>query len=303
MTIYFQQRTLAKSVNCTGVGLHSGKPANLTLHPAPLNHGIKFKRVDLQNQPCVPAHFSRVVDTSLATVIGSEGCIVSTIEHLMASFAGLSIDNVLVEVDTYELPFMDGSSGPFTELIHSAGIVELNGPRHYFLIKSPIELSQDDKSVVIMPAPEFKISFTIEYDHPLIGTQSCSYDINEQIFTEEICRARTFGFLHEYEYMKRYGLARGASLENVVVVDKDGVVNEGGLRYPDEFVRHKVLDCVGDISLLGLPLLGHVIANKSGHALNHAILEQFLSKKKYWETRAAHELYHTPLDSSKQVAV
>ena len=278
--MYFKQRTIATPVNCSGVGVHSGKKVNLTIKPAPCNHGIKFIRTDLLDCPGISAHFNMVVDTSLATVIGYEGFIVSTIEHLMASFAGLSIDNALVEIDAYEMPIMDGSAGPFTSLIKSAGIQDQDAPRYFFVVKEPIEIKKDGKMVGIYPCSSYKITCTIEYDHPLIKKQSYSVDMSDHVFEHEISRARTFGFVHEYEYLKRYGLARGVSLENVIAIDNEDVVNEEGLRYKDEFVRHKILDCIGDFSLLGMPILGHVVASKSGHAFNHAFLKKFLCSKR-----------------------
>ena len=278
------QQTINMPVTCSGVGVHSGKTVHLTIKPAPVNHGIRFVRTDLPGQPGVTAHFNNVVDTSLATVIGAEGCIVSTIEHLMAGLTGMSIDNATVEVDAYELPIMDGSAGPFTRLIKSAGTLSQEGSKCYFKVNEPISLSENGKSVTIYPADEFRITCTIAYDHPLIGTQTCDFVIGRDIFEKEICSARTFGFLHEVEMMKRYGLARGGSLDNAVVIDGDHVLNEGGLRYPDEFVRHKALDCIGDFSLIGMPIMGHVVANKSGHAFNHAFLEKFFNEKRSWDT-------------------
>lgn len=282
--MYYLQRTVAKPVNCSGVGVHSGKKVNLTIKPAPPNHGIKFIRTDLLDCPVISAHFNMVVDTSLATVIGFEGFIVSTIEHLMASFAGLSIDNALVEIDSYEMPIMDGSAYPFTSLIKESGIKELDTPRYFFVIKEPIELKKDEKMVGVYPCSTYKITCTIEFDHPLIGTQSYSVDVSDHIWESEISKARTFGFLHEYEYLKKYGLARGVTLENVIAIDDKDVINEGGLRYRDEFVRHKILDCIGDFSLLGMPILGHVVAEKSGHAFNHSFLKKIFAEKESWET-------------------
>lgn len=295
--MYFQQRTVAKPVNCSGVGIHSGKEVNLTIKPAPPNHGIKFIRTDLLNCPVISAHFNMVVDTSLATVIGIEGFIVSTIEHLMASFAGLSIDNALVEIDSYEMPIMDGSAGPFTSLIKESGIKELDTPRYFFVIKEPIELKKDGKMVAIYPSSTYKITCTIEYDHPLINRQSYSVDVSDLVWENEISRARTFGFLHEYEYLKKYGLARGVTLENVIAIDDKNVINESGLRYQDEFVRHKILDCIGDFSLLGMPILGHVVAEKSGHAFNHSFLKKVFSEKESWETRTVTDIKVSSLDS------
>jgi UDP-3-O-[3-hydroxymyristoyl] N-acetylglucosamine deacetylase len=283
--MHFHQRTIAKPANCTGVGIHSGKKVNLTIKPAPPNHGIKFIRKDLLDCPVISAHFNMVVDTSLATVIGYEGFIVSTIEHLMASFAGLSIDNALVEVDNYEMPIMDGSAGPFTSMIKSAGIRELDAPRYFFVVKEPIELVEDGKMVGIYPCSTYKITCTIEYDHPLINQQSYSVEVSDHVWEQDISKARTFGFLHEYEYLKRYGLARGVTLDNVIAINDKDVINEGGLRYQDEFVRHKILDCIGDFSLLGMPILGHVVAKKAGHAFNHSFLKKFFAEKESWETR------------------
>ena len=284
MAIPTHQRTLDHEVSCSGIGLHSGKEVHLALKPAPINHGIKFVRKDLPDNPTIPARFNCVVDTSLATVIGLDGAIVSTIEHLMACLAGLSVDNVVVELDSYEVPVMDGSAGPFTRMILEAGIREQNAERHFFVLKKPIELKQDGKFVGIYPDTTFKITCNIEFEHRLIRKQSCSIEVVDHIFEREISSARTFGFLHEVEYMKRYGLARGGSLDNAVVIDKSEILNEGGLRYQDEFVRHKLLDCIGDFSLLGMPILGHIVTKKSGHAFNHAFLEKFFNKKTCWQT-------------------
>ncbi len=278
------QQTINTPVSCSGIGVHSGKIVNLTIKPAPVNHGIRFVRTDLVGHPGVTAHFNNVVDTSLATVIGAEGCIVSTVEHLIAGEAGMSIDNAIVEVDAYELPIMDGSAGPFTTLIKSAGTLRQEGAKCFFKVNHPISLTDNGKSVTVYPADEFRITCTIAYDHPLIGTQTCNFVIDRETFEKEIAAARTFGFLHEVELMKRYGLARGGTLDNAVVIDGDRVLNEGGLRYPDEFVRHKVLDCIGDFSLIGMPIMGHVVASKSGHAFNHAFLEKFFEEKGSWDT-------------------
>ena len=277
-------------MNCSGVGVHSGKKVNLTIKPAPPNHGIKFIRTDLLDCPVISAHFNMVVDTSLATVIGFEGFIVSTIEHLMASFAGLSIDNALVEIDSYEMPIMDGSAYPFTSLIKASGIKELDTPRYFFVIKEPIELKQDGKMVGVYPCSTYKITCTIEFNHPLINTQSYSVDVSDHIWESEISKARTFGFLHEYEYLKKHGLARGVTLENVIAIDDKDVINESGLRYRDEFVRHKILDCIGDFSLLGMPILGHVVAAKSGHAFNHSFLKKIFAEKESWETGTINDI-------------
>jgi UDP-3-O-[3-hydroxymyristoyl] N-acetylglucosamine deacetylase len=303
MTLYINQRTLAGSVTCSGVGVHSGKQVNLTIRPAPINHGIKFYRIDLPGTPCVSAHFNRVVDTSLATVIGEEGCIISTIEHLMAAFSGLSIDNAIVEVDSYELPILDGSAGPFATLILKAGIIEQNGPRCFFVIKRAIELHENGKFVCIYPADEFKITYTIEYQNQLINTQTASFEINDVCFKKEIASARTFGFLHEFEYLKRFGLAKGGSLDNAIVINNDDVMNPDGLRFENEFVRHKILDCIGDFSLLGMPMLGHIILKKSGHKFNHAFLEKFFAEKGSWDTTSISSSISDEQLQTRKVAV
>ncbi len=279
------QRTLGRKVSCLGVGLHSGKRVKLTLKPAPVNHGIKFVRKDLPDKPVIPARFNRVVDTSLATVIGMDGVIVSTIEHLMACLAGLSVDNVIVELDSYEVPVMDGSAGPFTRMVMEAGIREQEALRHFFVLKEPIELEYDDKFVGAYPAETFKITCKIDFEHPLIRKQSLSIEVLDHIFDREVSAARTFGFLHEVEYMKNFGLARGGSLDNAVVIDETKVLNREGLRYRDEFVRHKLLDCIGDFSLLGMPILAHIVTRKSGHAFNHAFLKSFFNCKTSWQTK------------------
>lgn len=277
------QRTLAKQVSCSGVGVHSGKNVNLTIKPAPANHGIKFLRTDLPASPEIPALFKNVVDTSLATVIGHEGVIVSTIEHLMACLAGLSIENALIELDNYEMPILDGSAGLFTKMIKEAGIKELQEPRYFFVVKKTIEIKEEDKSVTAYPASSLQITCTIDFPHPLIQKQSFSLELTDKTFEKEISRARTFGFLHEIEYLKRYGLARGATLESGVAIDQDKVLNKEGLRFKDEFVRHKILDCIGDFSLLGMPILAHIVTHKSGHAFNHAFLKAFFEQKESWE--------------------
>jgi UDP-3-O-[3-hydroxymyristoyl] N-acetylglucosamine deacetylase len=279
-----QQRTIAKTLDCSGIGIHSGKTVNLTIHPAPANHGIKFKRTDLQDCPSISTHFNMVVDTSLATVIGYNGFIISTIEHLMACFFGLGVDNALVEIDSYEMPIMDGSAGPFADLILEGGIVDLKAPRCFFVVKEPIELADGHKFVGLYPDSEMKITYAIDYPHPLIGKQTYSLNLTEKAFVEEISRARTFGFFEEYEQLKQFGLSRGGSLDNVVVVDRDRILNPGGLRFKDEFVRHKILDSIGDIALLGMPIIGHVVLSKSGHAFNHAFLRKFFDQKRCWET-------------------
>jgi len=303
MGIPVYQRTLGDDVSFSGVGLHSGKTVHLTIKPAPVNYGIKFVRKDLPHDPAIPARFNCVVDTSLATVIGSEGVIVSTIEHLMACLAGLSIDNARVELDAYEVPVMDGSAGPFTRMIMAAGIREQEAARHFFVLKEPIELQQDGKFVGAYPDTTFKITCNIDFEHPLIRKQSCTIEVLDYIFEREISIARTFGFLHEVESMKRYGLARGGSLDNAVVIHEKGILNKDGLRFQNEFVRHKLLDCIGDFALLGMPILGHIVTYKSGHSFNHAFLENFFKNKASWQTRTLSKPAEAASETAKYLAI
>lgn len=303
MTTTHHQTTLARSVSCTGVGVHSGKEITVTLLPAPVNHGIQFIRSDLMDCPVIPANLNRVVDTSLATVLGAGGCIVSTIEHLMSACYALGIDNVRVEMDAYEMPILDGSARLFAEMIQEAGRADQNGPRIVLAIQEPLELRDGDRFVGVYPHDSLKVTYTIEYDHPLIGRQSLTFDTAADRFEEGIAPARTFGFLHEYEYMKQMGLAQGGSLENVLVIDEDSVLNPDGLRFPDEFVRHKILDCIGDFSLLGMPLIGHVVAEKSGHAFHHTFLQHFFESRHSWRTITLDPDDTDPVPEAKQLAI
>jgi UDP-3-O-[3-hydroxymyristoyl] N-acetylglucosamine deacetylase len=287
------QQTLARTMALSGTGVHSGKKNHIMIRPAIENHGIKFRRVDLPGTQDIPALFKRVVDTSLATVLGINGAIVSTIEHLMASFAGLGIDNALVEMDDYEMPIMDGSAKEFTRAITAAGIVTQGLPRHVMIIKKPVRVADQDKFVEVQPAPCFKITCSIEFDHPLIGKQTITFDRTKDNFEKEISHARTFGFIQDLEVLKKFSLGKGGSLDNAIVIDRDRILNSEGLRYPDEFVRHKLLDSLGDFSLLGMPIQGHIISHKSGHTLNHRFIEKLLDAKDAWETGPATERRHT----------
>ena len=243
--------------------------------------------MDQPGTPDIPALFKMVVDTSLATVVGCQGVIVSTIEHLMAAFTGLGIDNALVEIDGYEMPIMDGSARVFTEKLLQAGRQPQQKPRWFFVATRPMEIRQGDKFVSVTPGRGLRITCSIVFDTPLIGTQKLSFFLNPQKFYREISGARTFGFTRDLNYLKQFSLGRGGSLDNAVVVDDENnkVLNHGGLRFPDEFVRHKLLDCLGDFSLLGMPIQGHITTHKSGHALNHAFIKRFLASSDAWETR------------------
>lgn len=299
----YTQRTLIRPVHFEGVGLHSGHPVRMTVKPAPVNHGIRFARVDLPNSPSVAAHFNSVVDTSLATVIGQDGFIVSTIEHLMSSLAGLSIDNAIVELNDYEVPVMDGSSREFTRGFRASGIQDQEVPRHVFVLKKTIELTDGEKSVVAHPFPDFKISCSIDFSNPVIGSQSLALTVTEDSFDRDICSARTFGFLHEIEYLKSFGLAKGGSLDNAIVVDGENIMNPDGLRFPDEFVRHKILDCIGDFSLLGMPIQAHLVIHRSGHAFHHAFLQKFFQNRECWETQSCEISTTSPRSALKSLAI
>jgi UDP-3-O-[3-hydroxymyristoyl] N-acetylglucosamine deacetylase len=278
------QKTISKPVSCQGIGLHSGQTVNLTLKPGLPNQGRVFVRTDLPGKPKISSIFQRVVDTSLATVLGADGAIVSTTEHLMAALTGLGIDNIVIEIDAYEVPIMDGSAAKFSDLIEKAGVLVQDSAKVCFVIKTLLEICEGDKSVRLEPYNGFKISCAIDFDHPLIGHQEYTLDVTPDRFASEIAPARTFGFLHELDMMRNFGLAKGGSLDNAIVVDKDKILNEEGLRFEDEFVRHKILDCIGDFSLLGMPLCGHIQINKSGHALHHKFLESFFTRKDCWNT-------------------
>ena len=297
------QQTVARTIRCSGVGLHSGRAVNMKIKPAPINHGVKFVRTDLPDKPVIPARYNCVVDTTLATVIGLNGAIVSTIEHLMSSLAGLSVDNALIELDAYEVPVMDGSAGPFAQTILDAGISQQAAARHFFVLKEPIELKDDGKFVGAYPESTFRITCNIDFDHPVIRRQTCSIEVLEHQFMREVSKARTFGFLQEVENLIRDGFARGGSLDNAVVLDKKDIINTDGLRYEDEFVRHKLLDCIGDFSLLGMPIQAHIVTHKSGHAFNHAFLERFFDQKQSWDIQTLVDVDDTLPNRSKSLAI
>ena len=274
---YWNQRTVAKRVSCTGVGLHSGKPATLTLAPAPADAGIRFVRMDVGVE--VAARSERVVDTTLSTSIGDGKTRIATVEHVMAALHGMGIDDCRVEVDGPEVPILDGSAAPFVVLIREAGVKLLPVGKRYLVIERPVEIGDGDKLARLEPGDGFSIDFTADFGHPLITNQSFRVTLSDRVFEREVARARTFCFMKDIERMQAMGLARGGSLENAIVVDEFSILNPEGLRFPDEFARHKVLDAVGDLALLGLPVIGHLIARKSGHALNQALVRKVLSEE------------------------
>ena len=280
-----RQRTLKNTIRATGVGLHTGKKVYLTLRPAEIDNGIVFRRVDFEEPVVIPSHPLNVENTELATSLGKNGVRISTVEHLMAALAGLGIDNAFVDLSADEVPIMDGSSGPFVFLIQSAGIEEQDAPKKFIRIKKPIQAEQDDKWVRFDPFDGFKVSFTIEFDHPMFNnlSQQAEVDFSTTSFVKEISRARTFGFMRDIEALRRRDLALGGSLDNAIVVDDYRVLNEDGLRYNDEFVKHKILDAIGDLYLLGHTLIGAFSGYKSGHALNNQLLRALLEDETAWE--------------------
>ena len=280
-----RQRTLRNAIKATGVGLHTGDKVYLTLAPAPVNTGIVFRRVDLDPVVEIPGRADNVADTTLSTGLLANGASVSTVEHLMAAMAGLGIDNAYVDVSAPEVPIMDGSAGPFVFLIQSAGIEEQNAPKKFIRIKRKVTVEDGDKVASFLPFDGFKVSFTIDFDHPVFRdrTAHADVDFSTTSFVKEISRARTFGFMHEIEYLRSKGLARGGSVDNAIVVDEYRILNQDGLRYDDEFVRHKVLDAIGDLYLLGNSLIGEYRAYKSGHALNNASVRALLAQHDAWE--------------------
>ncbi len=280
-----RQRTLKKVVQATGVGLHTGEKVYLTLRPAPANSGIIFRRVDKSPAVEIRAEAYAVHDTRLSTCLEGNGVRVATIEHLMSAFAGLGVDNAYVDLTSAEVPIMDGSAGTFIFLLQSAGIEEQPAAKKFIRIKQPVEVKDGDKWVRFEPYSGYKLTFTINFAHPVIANtrQNVVVDLGEHSYVREISRARTFGFMQEVEYMRSQGLGHGGSLDNAIVMDEYRVINPDGLRFEDEFVRHKVLDAIGDLYLLGHPLIGAFSGYKSGHALNNALLRALLENKEAWE--------------------
>jgi len=277
------QLTLKRPVFCSGIGLHSGKPVALSIVPASVDSGIVFVRTDLPGKPAIPALSEKVLDTSLATTIGRKGESVGTIEHLMAALRGLAIDNVRVEVNGPELPIMDGSAAPFVALLQEAGLREQGTPKTYMLIKKVVTVRSGDKFASLAPDTEWRVDCTVDFQHPLITNQTFGMKVTPESFVDELARARTFCFLEDIEKLKQVGLAQGGSLENAIVVDKFSILNPEGLRFPDEFVRHKFLDALGDLALLGRPLLGHLTAYKTGHTLNQQLVQAVLADASAFE--------------------
>lgn len=286
-----KQRTLKTAVQAMGIGLHTGESVELSILPASADTGIMFRRVDLDPNVLIPAHAKNVGETHLCTSISQDGATVGTIEHLMSAFAGLGIDNAIVEVNAPELPIMDGSSAPFVFLLQSAGIQTLAKAKRYIRIKKKIEVKSGDKFARLLPFQGFKVKFAIDFKHPVfIGRpQQAEVNFTETSYVDAICRARTFGFLADYEALRQANLAKGGSLDNAVVVDDYRVLNQEGLRFDDEFVKHKILDAVGDLFLLGSGLIGAFEGYKSGHELNNQLLLKLLASPEAWEYTSFNE--------------
>ena len=279
------QRTVKSVIRASGVGLHSGKKVTLTLRPAAPDTGIMFRRVDLETPVDIKASALTVGDTRMCSCLDVDGVRIGTVEHLMSALCGLGIDNVWIDLDAAEVPILDGSSSPFVFLIQSAGISEQNVPKRFLRIKKPVEVREGDKLAQLAPYDGFKLNFSIVFNHPAIDRtgQQVSFDFADQGYTRDIARARTFGFTQEVEFLRENGLALGGGLENAVVLDEYRILNADGLRYNDEFVKHKVLDAIGDLYLIGHPIIGEFTAHKSGHDLNNKLARAVLADAESYE--------------------
>jgi UDP-3-O-[3-hydroxymyristoyl] N-acetylglucosamine deacetylase len=300
-----RQRTLKNVIRATGVGLHTGEKIYLTLRPAPADTGIVFCRVDLDEPVQIKASPENVGDTRLSTTLMSGDVRISTVEHLLSAMAGLGIDNAYVDLSAPEVPIMDGSAGPFVFLIQSAGIEEQEAPKRFIRIKRPVQVEDGDKIARFEPFDGFKVGFTIEFDHPVFktDTQHAEIDFSTTSFVKEVSRARTFGFMREIEQLRALELALGGSLDNAIVLDDYRVLNEDGLRYRDEFVKHKILDAIGDLYLLGHSLIGSFAGYKSGHALNNKLLRTLLQDKSAWEQVTFEDVTQAPISFIQPVPV
>ena len=281
------EQTIRTSVECKGVGLHSGAPVRLRIQPAPAGSGIVFRRCDLDDFE-VEATGRNVARVSYATSLMKKGVLISTTEHLLSAFIGTGIDNAIVELDNLELPILDGSARPFVEMIQKAGIRKQRRPRSYMRIRRELELREGNKFIAVYPADSYSVSYTINFPHPLIGKETFRVDLSDGNYLREIAPARTFGFLHEADAMRQQGLIRGASTENAIVLTKDQIMNPP-LRYPDEFVRHKVLDLIGDLALVGKQILGNIVADRAGHAMHTALVSRLLRDRTLWEDTVVEE--------------
>ena len=297
------QRTLKKEIGCFSIGLHTGRKINMMIKPAPADTGIVFIRKDLPESGPIQARYDNVCDTTLATTLGSNGVIVSTVEHLLSAFSGMGLDNAIIELDSFEVPVMDGSALPFVNMLKEVGTHVQKKNKKMLIIKKPVSVSNGDASAKFMPADEFKITYEIEFQHPVIGKQSYNMTFSDEIYEKEICAAQTFGFLKDLEFLQAKGLALGGSLKNAIVLDDKKIINKEGQRIPNVFVKHKILDAIGDLFLLGMPIIGHFMAYKSGHHLNNLLLRELMSKQDCWEIvnsidkKANHKLHRFKIPS------
>jgi len=299
-----RQRTLKNVIRATGVGLHTGKKVLLTLRPAPTNTGIIFRRVDLDPAVEIPAKPKYVGDTSLSTTLVKDKVRISTVEHLLSAFAGFGIDNVYVDLTADEVPIMDGSAGPFVFLIQSAGVEEQRAAKKFLRIKEKVQVEQNGKWAIFEPFDGFKVGFSIEFDHPVFNQNNChaEIDFSTTSFVKEVSRARTFGFMRDVELLRERNLVLGGSLDNAVVVDDYRILNEDGLRYADECVKHKILDAIGDLYLLGHSLIGAFKGHKSGHALNNTLIRELLLDKSAWEIVSFESEYQAPISFMQTIS-
>ncbi|MFB3101456.1 MAG: UDP-3-O-acyl-N-acetylglucosamine deacetylase [Gammaproteobacteria bacterium] len=299
-----KQRTLKNVIRATGVGLHTGKKIFLTLRPAPANSGIIFRRIDLDDPVEIEAKPDNVGDTKLSTSLVKDGVKISTVEHLLSALAGFGIDNAYVDLSADEVPIMDGSAGPFVFLIQSAGVEEQNAPKQFMRIKKKIRVEEDDKWAMFEPFEGFKVGFTIEFDHPMFHEGNCKaeIDFSTTSYVKEVSRARTFGFMRDVELLRENNLALGGSLDNAIVVDDYRILNEDGLRYEDECVKHKILDAIGDLYLLGHSLIGSFTGFKSGHALNNRLLRELLVNELAWELVTFEDEVDLPISFMQPIA-
>ena len=300
-----RQRTLKNIIRGAGVGLHTGEKVYLTLKPAPVNTGIVFCRTDLDPVVEIPAKACNVGDTTLSTALVQNGVRISTVEHMLSAMAGLGIDNAYVEVSSPEVPIMDGSANPFVFLIQSAGIQDQDAPKKFIRIKKEISIEDGDKSAKFLPFDGFKVSFGIDFDHPVFKrlTQEAVVDFSSTSFVKEVSRARTFGFMKDFEQLQAQNLALGGSVNNAIVVDDYRIVNEDGLRYEDEFVKHKILDAIGDLYLLGHSLIGEFVGYKSGHELNNKLLRKLLDNEDSWELVTFENDQEAPISYVQPVSI
>ena len=299
-----KQRTLKNTIRATGVGLHSGEKVYLTLKPAPADSGIVFCRTDLDPVVQIPAVAGNVGKTTMSTTLVKGDVKVDTVEHLLSAMAGLGIDNAYVELSAPEVPIMDGSAGPFVFLIQSAGLEEQDAPKKFIRVLREVTISDGDKSATFVPFDGFKVSFTIDFDHPAFAgrTQTASVDFSSTSFVKEVSRARTFGFMRDIEYLRTQNMALGGSMDNAIVVDESAILNEDGLRYEDEFVKHKILDAIGDLYLLGNSLIGEFRGVKSGHELNNRLLRLLIEQKDAWEVVTFDDASQAPISYVRPLA-